>query len=234
MSLRNSSILCGGLAAWHSRCCWAAAAASAVVAIGVSINVAPPELPVYEQPPIPGPGYLWTPGYWAWGDEWLLLGAGHLGRAAAAGLSLDAGLLGLGRRRLLWHAGYWGPHVGFYGGVNYGFGYGGHGYRGRLLARRRRSTTTAASTIIPGTCTSPTSTTNRDRRHGNRVSFNGGNGGVRPRRRRRHSWRQSTSIISRPCGASCTRSSWRARNRQLHATINHGASGRSPRPRMPR
>jgi hypothetical protein len=30
----------------------------------------------------------------------------------------------------LWHAGYWGPHVGFYGGVNYGFGYGGVGFGG--------------------------------------------------------------------------------------------------------
>ena len=26
--------------------------------------------------------------------------------------------------------GYWGPHVGFYGGVNYGFGYGGVGFVG--------------------------------------------------------------------------------------------------------
>src|SRR5208282_664252 len=26
--------------------------------------------------------------------------------------------------------GYWGPHVGFYGGVNYGFGYGGIGFEG--------------------------------------------------------------------------------------------------------
>ena len=29
-----------------------------------------------------------------------------------------------------WNAGYWGPHVGFYGGVNYGFGYGGVGFGG--------------------------------------------------------------------------------------------------------
>ena len=28
------------------------------------------------------------------------------------------------------HEGYWGPHVGFYGGVNYGFGYGGVGFVG--------------------------------------------------------------------------------------------------------
>jgi hypothetical protein len=30
------------------------------------------------------------------------------------------------------HAGYWGPHVGFYGGVNYGFGYGGVGFAGGM------------------------------------------------------------------------------------------------------
>jgi hypothetical protein len=29
-----------------------------------------------------------------------------------------------------WHGGYWGPHIGFYGGVNYGFGYGGVGFVG--------------------------------------------------------------------------------------------------------
>ena len=26
-------------------------------------------LPVYEQPVIPGPGYIWTPGYWAWSPD---------------------------------------------------------------------------------------------------------------------------------------------------------------------
>ena len=26
----------------------------------------PPPLPDYDQPPAPGDGYLWTPGYWAW------------------------------------------------------------------------------------------------------------------------------------------------------------------------
>ena len=38
------------------------------VAIGLSITVAPPVLPVYVQPPVPGPNYIWAPGYWAWGD----------------------------------------------------------------------------------------------------------------------------------------------------------------------
>jgi hypothetical protein len=30
----------------------------------------------------------------------------------------------------IFHDGYWGPHVGYYGGVNYGFGYGGIGFAG--------------------------------------------------------------------------------------------------------
>src|SRR5271166_452784 len=33
----------------------------------VRVTVAPPALPVYEQPPCPADGYLWTPGYWHWG-----------------------------------------------------------------------------------------------------------------------------------------------------------------------
>ena len=37
--------------------------------VGVSINIAPPVLPVYVQPACPGIGYIWTPGYWAWGSD---------------------------------------------------------------------------------------------------------------------------------------------------------------------
>src|ERR1700753_2522392 len=33
----------------------------------ITANEAPPPLPDYEQPPAPDEGYLWTPGYWAWG-----------------------------------------------------------------------------------------------------------------------------------------------------------------------
>jgi len=31
--------------------------------VGISINIAPPVMPVYEQPPCPVEGYIWTPGY---------------------------------------------------------------------------------------------------------------------------------------------------------------------------
>ena len=95
----------------------------------MSVNIAPPVLPVYVQPPMPAPGYIWTPGYWAWGRR-LLLGAGHLGACRRCGLLWTPGYWGWVNGAYLWHAGYWGPHVGFYGGVNYGFGYGGVGFAG--------------------------------------------------------------------------------------------------------
>jgi hypothetical protein len=43
---------------------------------------------------------------------------------------VDTGVLGVEPIRLHSHEGYWGPHVGWYGGINYGFGYFGHGYNG--------------------------------------------------------------------------------------------------------
>jgi hypothetical protein len=45
------------------------AASSAQVGILVSIRIAPPELPIYEQPICPEDGYLWTRGYWAYGND---------------------------------------------------------------------------------------------------------------------------------------------------------------------
>jgi len=107
--------------------------ASAAVAIGVGITVpvAPPALPVYEQPPIPGPGYIWTPGYWAYnavsGYYWV---PGTWVLPPAVGLLWTPPYWGFVDGVYLFHAGYWGPHVGFYGGINYGFGYGGIGFEG--------------------------------------------------------------------------------------------------------
>src|SRR5262249_29659943 len=102
------------------------------VFVGVSVNIAPPVLPVYVQPPCPAPGYIWVPGYWAWGGDedgyyWV---PGTWALAPSVGLLWTPGWWGWGDGVYLWHAGYWGPHVGFYGGINYGFGYGGLGYEG--------------------------------------------------------------------------------------------------------
>jgi hypothetical protein len=100
------------------------------IAVGVSINLAPPELPVYEQPEVPGPGYIWAPGYWAWGDDGYFWVPGTWVLAPQPGYLWTPGYWAFVDGGYFFHEGYWGPHVGFYGGVNYGYGYGGRGYEG--------------------------------------------------------------------------------------------------------
>ena len=99
---------------------------------GVLISIPPPYLPVYEQPVIPGPGYLWTPGYWAWSPEygeyyWV---PGTWVLPPQVGVLWTPGYWEWGDNTFLWIPGYWGPQIGFYGGVNYGFGYTGDDYEG--------------------------------------------------------------------------------------------------------
>ncbi len=106
------------------------AQAHAGVFVGVSIGIAPPALPVYVQPPLPAPGYLWTPGYWAYGDAGYYWVPGVWVQPPSAGLLWTPGYWGFAGGMYGWHGGYWGPHVGYYGGVNYGFGFGGVGFFG--------------------------------------------------------------------------------------------------------
>ena len=95
-----------------------------------SITIAPPPLPVYDQPLCPGPGYLWTPGYWAYATSDYYWVPGTWVLPPAVGLVWTPGYWGYEGQRYIWHAGYWGPHVGYYGGINYGLGYFGSGYQG--------------------------------------------------------------------------------------------------------
>ena len=108
--------------------------ASSFAGVFITVGFAPPVLPVYEQPPCPEPGLMWTPGYWAYddnaGDYYWVPGtwvpAPYEGALWTPGYwGFEAGLYG-------WHPGYWGLHVGYYGGVNYGFGYGGIGFAGGM------------------------------------------------------------------------------------------------------
>jgi hypothetical protein len=105
-------------------------AAQAHAGVFISVGFAPPVLPVYEQPPLPAPGYHWTPGYWAYGDAGYYWVPGVWVEPPSIGVLWTPGYWGFGGGVYAWHPGYWGPHVGFYGGVNYGFGYGGIGFCG--------------------------------------------------------------------------------------------------------
>jgi hypothetical protein len=156
-------------------------ASFAQISIGVSVTIAPPVLPVYEQPPIPAPGYIWTPGYWAYGDDGYYWVPGTWVEPPSVGLLWTPGYWGWNDGAYVFNAGYWGPTVGFYGGINYGFGYGGFGYEGGYWDHGQfaynRSVNNFGSTHI----TNVYNKTVINNYGESRASFNGGAGGVAAR-----------------------------------------------------
>jgi WXXGXW repeat (2 copies) len=96
----------------------------------LGITVAPPELPVYAQPPCNNDGYLWSPGYWAYGADGYYWVPGVWVDPPEAGVLWTPGYWGFAGGFYGWNVGYWGPTVGYYGGVCYGYGYGGDGFYG--------------------------------------------------------------------------------------------------------
>ena len=152
--------------------------ASVNVAIGISVNTPPPALPVYAQPAIPGPGYIWTPGYWAWGPAGYYWVPGVWVMPPTVGVLWTPGYWGWSGGAYIFHAGYWGPHIGFYGGVNYGYGYTGYGYEGGYWHNGafayNRSVNNITNVHVTNVYNKTVVVNNV-----NRVSYNGGNGGVR-------------------------------------------------------
>lgn len=145
----------------------------------ISVNIAPPALPVYVQPPCPGDGYIWTPGYWAYGPAGYYWVPGTWVVAPEPGLLWTPGYWAWGGGAYIWHAGYWGPHVGFYGGINYGFGYTGVGYvggywqGGHFFYNRYVNHITITNVHVYNRVVV--------NEHVTRVSFNGGRGGIMAR-----------------------------------------------------
>jgi len=159
--------------------------AASFAQIGISVRFGPPALPIYEQPLCPGEGFIWTPGYWAYdyeiADYYWVPGTWVL--APQVGFLWTPGYWGWGGGAFLFHEGYWGPHIGFYGGINYGFGYFGHGFEGGRWDHDRffynRSVTNVNITNIHNVY----NTTVINNTTVNRVSYNGGNGGIEERAR---------------------------------------------------
>jgi YXWGXW repeat-containing protein len=156
-------------------------ASASFAGVFVSVTVGPPPLPVYVQPPCPEPGFLWIPGYWAWGPFGYYWVPGYWAAPPALGLYWTPGYWGWDpyEAAFLWHGGYWGPQVGFYGGINYGFGYFGVGFVGGEWRGDRfyynRAVVNINQTRITNVYVNKTVIVNRQV---NYVSYNGGTGGI--------------------------------------------------------
>lgn len=152
--------------------------ANAQVSIGISVRFAPPALPVYVQPAIPGPDYIWLPGYWAW-DEiaqayfWV---PGTWALAPQPGFLWTPAWWGWDGGIYRFHTGYWAPHVGFYGGIAYGFGYTGLGYAGAYWSGGHVFYNRTVNNITNVNVTNVYNQTIVNRRTS--ISYNGGPGGA--------------------------------------------------------
>jgi WXXGXW repeat (2 copies) len=193
------------------------AASFAQIAVGISVRVAPPALPVYTQPVGPGPGYMWTPGYWAWNDYAGYYWVPGTWVVAPVGLLWTPGYWGFSDGVYGWHRGYWGPHIGFYGGVNYGFGYGGVGFaggewRGRSFYYNRSVTNITNVTTVYN----KTVIVNE-----NHVAFNGGEGGVAARPTHEEEIAEHEHHTE-PLAAQTRHEHLASQNKQNFASANHG------------
>jgi hypothetical protein len=189
--------------------------------IAVSITIAPPVLPVYVQPPCPVDGYLWTPGYWAYGDAGYYWVPGVWVAPPRPGLFWTPGYWGFAGGVYGWHAGYWGPHVGFYGGVNYGFGFFGTGFVGGVWAgnvfRYNTAVVNVNTTVVHNVFVDRTVIHNTVV---NRASFNGPGGiAARPTAQEQAFAREQHF---QPTGSQLSHEQTFAHDRNALASVNHG------------
>jgi hypothetical protein len=195
------------------------AASFAQIGVGISVRIGPPALPVYAQPICPGPGYMWTPGYWAWNDDQGYYWVPGTWVMAPVGMLWTPGWWGWGGGAYLWHPGYWGPHVGFYGGVNYGFGYGGVGFAG---GEWRGGSFFYNRSVTNVSVTNVTNVYNRTVVvNENHVAYNGGAGGIQARptpEEQRYMHEQHTPALA----AQTQQEHMAMRNRENYANVNQG------------
>ncbi len=180
----------------------------------------PPPLPVYVQPYAPGPNYIWTPGYWAYSPMGYYWVPGAWVAAPYYGALWTPGYWGFYNNRYRFHRGYWGPYIGFYGGVQYGFGYTGRGYYGGYW---RGNNFYYNRTVNRINVTNITYVYNRPVVMNNytRVAYNGGRGGlqVRPNRSEIVAMRGPKT---RPMSAQLQNQRQAAQNRQQFFNQNKG------------
>ena len=157
--------------------------AQAQISVDVRVDVAPPPLPYYEQPAIPADGYLWVPGYWAWDPVavdyyWV---PGTWVEPPQRELLWTPAYWGWNEGRYVFYPGYWGHEVGFYGGIDYGYGYNGDGYYGGRWNNGAFFYNRTVNNVENVRITNIYNETVVVHNTSTRVSFNGGNGGIAAR-----------------------------------------------------
>ena len=200
--------------------------ASAFAQLHVSVQVGPPELPVYDQPICPEDGDLWTPGYWAYDDSvsdyyWV---DGAWVAPPESGYLWTPGYWGWGDGGYFFPEGYWGLNVGFYGGINYGFGYYGAGYGGGRW-RDGHFFYNRSVNHLDGDHFRNTYDERVERGGSNsRVSYNGGRGGIEV-----HANAQQESAARErhlpEVGAQAEHARAARGNPESRASVNHGRPG---------
>lgn len=194
----------------------------------ISVGFAPPPLPVYAQPVAPGPDFMWIPGYWAWNGVGYYWVPGTWVLAPYVGALWTPGWWGWSGGAYIWHPGYWGPRVGYYGGINYGFGYFGVGYAGGYWSTGHFFYNTAVTRVD---VTRVHNTYNRTIVENNvRTSYNGGAGGVR------HEATAEERLAEHDTHRSATpmqvqHERYASTNRQQFASTNSGSPALTATPR---
>jgi len=195
----------------------------ALAQVEISVEFAPPALPEYDQPQCPEDGDTWVPGYWAWDADaqdyfWV---PGTWVAAPEPGYLWTPAWWGWEGGNYRFHDGYWATEVGFYGGVNYGFGYFGHGFEGGRWDHDRFYYNTAVvnvnQTVIRNVYVDKTVIVNRTER----VSYNGGEGGIQERPNQREEAVAKMRHVPPPAQQEQRREIARA-NPEMRASANHG------------
>jgi hypothetical protein len=140
----------------------------------------PPALPTYEQPEAPGPNYIWTPGYWSYAPVGYYWVPGAWVVAPYSGALWTPGYWGFYGGQYRFYRGYWGLHIGFYGGVNYGYGYTGTGYYGGYWRNNNFYYNRSVNRINVNRITNVYNRTVIVNNN-TRIAYNGGRGGLQAR-----------------------------------------------------
>jgi hypothetical protein len=119
----------------------------------------------------------------------------------------------------VFYKGYWGPQVGFYGGINYGFGYIGTGYEGgywsngAFFYNRAVNNVTNITNVYTRTVVNNITVNN--------ISYSGGAGGTTARPTPQERAAAQAHHIP-PTAAQVAHIRAASSNRQLYESVNHG------------